>query len=111
MIFLAFVSLPPGPAARTERVGKLCAGEDAFAAEFLALLRAHAGRKAEVVLLHRVLPAAGLEFALGAVPVQDEIGRREADEQRGDFPEAFPHFAGYPRYFFGRPPGQKGPKL
>ena len=94
MIFLAFVALPLGPAARAERVGELRDGEDAFAAEFLALLRAHAGQQAEVVLLHRELPAAGLEFALGAVPVQDEIGRRGAGEQRGDFPEAFPHFAG-----------------
>ena len=43
MIFLAFVALPPGPAARAERVGELRDGEDAFAAEFLALLGAHAG--------------------------------------------------------------------
>jgi len=45
-----------------------------FAAEFLAFLRAHAGQQAEVVLLHRELPAAGLEFALGAVPVQTRSG-------------------------------------
>ena len=94
MIFLAFVALPPGPAARTERVGELRDGEDAFAAEFLALLRAYAGQQAEVVLLDCDLPAARLEFALGAVPVQDEVGRRGAGEQRGDFLEALPHFAG-----------------
>ena len=97
VIFLAFVAQPLGPAARPERVGELRDGEDAFAAEFLALLRAHAGQQAEVVLLHRDLPAAGLEFALGAVPVQDEIGRRGAGEQRGDFLEALPHFAGQGR--------------
>ena len=28
------------------------------------------------------------------MPVQDEIGRRGAGEQRGDFSEVFPHFAG-----------------
>ena len=94
MIFLAFVALSLGPAARPEGVRELRDGEDAFAAEFLALLRAHAGQQAEVVLLHRQLPAAGLEFALGAVPVQDEIRGRGAGEQRGDSSEAFPHFAG-----------------
>jgi len=35
-------------------------------------------QQAEVVLLQRDLAAAGLEFALGAVPVQDEVGRRRA---------------------------------
>jgi len=37
----------------------------------LALIRTHAGQQAEVVLLKRLLPAAGLELALAAVPVQD----------------------------------------
>ena len=40
------------------------------------------------------LPAAGLELALDAVPVQDKVGRRGAGEQRGDFFEVLPHFAG-----------------
>ena len=84
VILLAFVAQPLGPAAGPERVGELRDGEDAFAAEFLALLRAHAGQQAEIVLLDRILPAAGLELALGAVPVQDEVGRRRAGEQRGD---------------------------
>ena len=69
VILLAFVAQPFGPPARTKRVGELRDGEDAFAAEFLALLRVHAGQQAEVVLLNRDLPAARLEFALGAVAV------------------------------------------
>ena len=44
VIFLALVALPPGPAAGPEGVGELRDGEDAFAAEFLAFLRAHAGQ-------------------------------------------------------------------
>ena len=54
---------------------------------------AHAGQQAEVVLLDRHLPAAGLELALGAVPVQDEVGRRRAGEQRGHLLDALSHFA------------------
>ena len=53
----------------------------------------------EALAGHRELTAAGLELALGAVPVQDEIGRHGAGEQRSDFPEAFPHFAGRGRRF------------
>ena len=97
MIFLAFVALPLGPAAGTESVGELRDGEDAFAAEFLALLRAHAGQQAEVVLLHGDLPTTRLELALGAVPIQDKVGRRGAGEQRGDFLQVLPHLAGQGR--------------
>jgi len=89
----AFVAQPFRAPARTEGVGKLRDGEDAFAAEFLALLRAHAGQQAQIVLVDGDLPTAGLEFALSAVAVQDEIRRRGAGEQRGDFLSAFPHFA------------------
>ena len=94
MILLAFVALPLGPAAGTERVGELRDGKDALAAEFQALLRAHAGQQAEVVRLQRLLPATALEFALGAVAVQDEIGRCGTGEERGDFLKALPHLAG-----------------
>ena len=92
-IRLAFVALPLGPAAGTERVGELRDGEDAFAAEFVTFLRAHVGQQTEVVLLNRDFSAAGLEFALGAVPVQDEVGRLGAGEERGDFLDTLPHFA------------------
>ena len=67
--------------------------KDAFAAQCLALLRTHAGQQAEVVLLQRLLPAASLEFALGAVPVQNEIGWCRAGQQRSDFLQALSHFA------------------
>ena len=97
VIFLAFVAQPLGPAAGPERVGELRDGEDAFAAEFLALLLAHAGQQAEVVLLNRLLPAAGPELALATVPVQDEVGRRRTGEQRGDLLEALSHFASQSR--------------
>jgi hypothetical protein len=99
VIFLAFVALPLGPTARAKCVGELRNGEDAFAAEFLALLRAHAGQQAEVVRFNRLLTAAVAEFTLGAVPVQDEVGRRRVGEQRGDFLKALPHFTGQRRGF------------
>ncbi len=77
-----------------ERVGQLVDGENTLAPMTFALLRAHAGQQAEVVLLNRFLPAAGLELALGAVPVQDEIGRRRVGEQRRDYLNTLPHLAG-----------------
>ena len=40
-----------------------------LAVKFLAFLLGHAGQQAEVVRLHRLLPAAGLEFAFAAVSV------------------------------------------
>jgi len=33
------------------------------------------------------MPATGLELALSAVPVQDEVGRRGVEKERGDFVE------------------------
>lgn len=75
VIFLAFVAHPPGPTAGPERAGELGDGEDAFATKFPALLRAHAGQETEVVGLNRLLPTAGLEFTLGAMPIQDQVGR------------------------------------
>ena len=90
VILLAFVALPLGPATGPERVGELGDGEDAFPAEFLALLLTHAGQQTEIVLLNCDLPAAGLEFAFGAMPVQDEVGRLGAGEQRGEFINALP---------------------
>ncbi|GDX10822.1 hypothetical protein LBMAG57_25940 [Verrucomicrobiota bacterium] len=53
----------------------------------------YVGQQAEVVLLNRDLPAAGLKLALAAVPVQDEVGWRRVGEERGDFFEALPRFA------------------
>ena len=52
----------------------------------------YVGQQAEVVLLNRDLPAAGLELALGAVPDQDEVAWRRVGEERGDFFEALSHF-------------------
>ena len=57
-----------------ESVGKLGDGENAFAVEFLAVLLIHTGQQTKIVFLDRFLPAPGLEFAFGAMPVQDEIG-------------------------------------
>ncbi len=65
---------------------------------FCALLLGHVRQQAEIVLLHRLLPATGLELALGAVAVQHEVGRRRIGQQRGDFLDALPHLAGsWPR--------------
>src|SRR5262245_13944585 len=75
VVFLASIAETLGPAARAERVGELRDGEDAFAAEFLALLRAHASQQAEVVRLSCLLSAAVTELALTAMPVQHEVGR------------------------------------
>jgi hypothetical protein len=69
-------------------------GEDALAAEFLALFRAHPGQQTEIVLFHGFLSAVGLELAFGAVPVQDEIGWGRAGEKCRDFLNALPHLAG-----------------
>src|SRR5438093_1352003 len=82
-----------GRSSGPERVGKLVDREDALAAMAPPLLLAHARQQAEVVLLHRLLAAADLEFALGAVAVQDEVGWRRVGQQHGDFFKAFPHLA------------------
>ena len=97
MILLPFVAHPLGAAARSERIGELRDGEDAFVAEFLAFLCAHACKQAKVVLFNRNFSAACLEFTLGAVPVQNEIRRSRTRQQRGDFGEPFPYFAGQGR--------------
>ena len=82
---------------RTEGVGELGDGEDAFATECLALLRAHAGQETQIVLLNCDLPATGLKFAFGAMTVQDKLGRRGACKQCDESLDAFPHFVGQGR--------------
>src|ERR1035441_10389544 len=97
MARFGWVFRPLGRSSWPKRVGQLVDGEYALATMTFALLRAHTDQQAEVVLLDGYLSAAGLEFALGAVPVQDKVGRRGAGEQPGEFIEALPHFAGQGR--------------
>ena len=94
VVFLSFAAQSLGPAAWAERVGELRDGKDAFAAEFLALFLTHSGQQAEVVLLDCSLPTANLEFAFGAVSVQDEIRRACTGQQGGNFIQSLPHLAG-----------------
>src|SRR6476646_8886878 len=52
VVLLTFIAQTLGPAPWPEHIGELRHGEDAFAAEFLALIRAHAGQQAEVIHLN-----------------------------------------------------------
>ena len=99
VVFLAFVAQSLGPAARTERVGELRDGEDAFAAEFLAFFSAHCGQQTEVILFDCFLPAASMEFTLGTMPVQDQIGWGRVGQQCGNSIQSLSHFAGQAKCF------------
>ena len=66
---------------------------------FLRSFSLHAGQQAEVVFLDCFLPAPSLEFAFGAMPVQDEIGWGCAGKQCGNFIQSLPHFASQARVF------------
>jgi hypothetical protein len=70
-----------------------------LAAEFLALFFAHCGQQTEVILLDCFLPTASLEFALGAMAVQDEIGWGRVGQQCGNFIQSLSHFAGQAKCF------------
>jgi hypothetical protein len=77
----------------------LCDGEDTFAAERLALLRAHTGQQAEIVLFQSFLTTAVTEFAYSTVPVQNEVGRRSASQQRRYLPDEIVRLADQTRHF------------
>lgn len=62
----------------SERERQLSNSEDSLAVEIRTLLFAHTAEQAEVVFVDRLLAAAGLKFALGAVSIQDEVGGRRA---------------------------------
>jgi len=55
---------------------KLRDGEDALAAEFLALLRTHAAQQTEIILFQRLLTTAVTELAFFTVAVEDEVRGR-----------------------------------
>lgn len=82
MILFPLVPLLLGTPTRPKRVGELGDREDAFAVKFLALLFRHEGQQAEIVLLRRLLVAAGLELTLCAMPVQNEIRGQRAEKLR-----------------------------
>jgi hypothetical protein len=74
VILLPFVAEFFGSVTGPERVGKLGDGENPFTVELRALLLGHV-QQAEIFFLHRLLFSTGLEFALRAVTVQNEVGR------------------------------------
>ena len=60
---------------------------------FLRSFFCHPGQQAEVVFLNGLLSAPSLKLTLGAMPIQDEIGRRRDGQHRGYLPSQFPHLA------------------
>ena len=65
--------------------GELFDREGTFAVELLTLFPCHAGKEAKVVLLTGLLVAAGLKFALDAMPIQYKVGQRGTGRQRDNF--------------------------
>ena len=93
VILLPFVAQFFGSATGPERVRELGDGENAFTVELRALFLGHVRQQTEIVLLHRLLLATGLEFARSAVTVQNEVGRLRIGQQRGDFLDSLSHLA------------------
>lgn len=83
VILLPLVAQLFGSATGPERVGELGDCENPFTVEPRTLVFGHVRQQEEIVLLHRLLLATGLGFALSAVMVQNEIGRRRMRQQRG----------------------------
>jgi len=58
-----------------EGLEELGNGEDTLAVEIGALLFCHTAEQAEVIFFNSLLSTAVLEFALGTVSVQNQVGR------------------------------------
>jgi hypothetical protein len=72
-------------------------GKNAFTVQLRALFLGHVRQQTEIVLLHCLLLATGLEFARSTVMVQNEVGRRTVGKQRGDFLDVLSHLTCHSR--------------
>lgn len=76
-----------------KRIGKLPNGENTSAVKPRSFLIRQIGEKAEIIFLNRFLSATVLEFAFGAMVVQDECRRGRSGQKRGDFADGLVDFA------------------
>jgi len=85
VILLPFFPQLLGPSTWPESVRELGDSESPFIVELFPFTLLHIRQQAEVVFLNRLLPAPDLKLALGTMAVKDQVWRRIAGNQRGDF--------------------------
>src|SRR5882757_3334178 len=93
MVLLGLGGALSNATSRPKRIGKLPDGENTSAVKSRSFLIRQIVEEAKIIFFNRFPSAVFLEFAFGAMPVQDERRRRRSGQERGDFADGLVDFA------------------